>query len=144
MGNREVKHPDKQVNTGAYSSGIVRDGWVFVSGQGPLDLKSGKIVRGTIEEETRLTLSHVEKILKAAGCGREDVVACTVFLSDINDFDRYNAEYAKFFTGVRPTRTTVQSVLWSGIKVEINAIARLPDKTKRTKPAAKKGRARKS
>jgi 2-iminobutanoate/2-iminopropanoate deaminase len=121
----EIKHPDKMVATGAYSAGVLVDGWLYISGQGPLDLKTGKVIYGTIEEETHLTLSHVGKILEAAGCTFEDVVKCTCHLSDIKDFDRFNKVYAEFFSGVLPARTTVQSVLWGGIKVEIDAIARV-------------------
>ena len=130
MPKREVKHPDKGVDTGAYSAGVVCDGWLYVSGQGPLDLKTGEIIRGTIEEETRLTLQHVGKILAAAGASFEDVVKATCHLKDINDFDRFNATYAEFFKGVRPARTTVQSVLWGGIKVEVDVVARLPQATR--------------
>jgi 2-iminobutanoate/2-iminopropanoate deaminase len=87
-------------------------------------MKTGQIVEGTIEEQTRLTLTHVGKVLEAAGLSFEDVVKCTCHLSDIKDFDRFNGVYAEFFKGVRPARTTVQSVLWGGIKVEIDAVAR--------------------
>jgi 2-iminobutanoate/2-iminopropanoate deaminase len=124
MPKSEIKHPDKQVSTGAYSAGVLIDGWLYVSGQGPLDMKTGQIVEGTVEEQTRLTLTHVGKVLEAAGLSFEDVVKCTCHLSDIKDFDRFNGVYAEFFKGVRPARTTVQSVLWGGIKVEIDAIAR--------------------
>jgi len=124
MPKREIKHPDKLVSTGSYSAGIQIDGWLFISGQGPLDLRTGEVVRGSIEDETRLTLSHIEKILEAAGNSFEDVVKCTCHLADIRDFDGFDRVYSKFFSGVRPARTTVQSVLWNGIKVEIDAIAR--------------------
>jgi 2-iminobutanoate/2-iminopropanoate deaminase len=124
MPKTEIKHPDKQVSTGAYSAGVLVDGWLYVSGQGPLDMKTGQIVEGTVEEQTRLTLTHVGKVLQAAGLSFEDVVKCTCHLSDIKDFDSFNGVYAEFFKGVRPARTTVQSVLWGGIKVEIDAIAR--------------------
>ena len=127
MMKREVKHPEKQADTGAYSAGIICDGWVYVSGQGPLDLATGAVMHGTIEEETLRTLEHVEKILNAAGCTRNDVVKCTVHLADIQEFDRYNRVYAAFFSGVRPARTTVQSVLIGGIKIEIDAVAHLPE-----------------
>lgn len=129
MSKQEVKHPDKKTETGAYSAGIVCDGWLYISGHGPLDMATGQVVRGTIEEETRLTLEHIDKVLQAAGCTRDDVVKCTVHLADIRDFDRYNKVYAEFFTGVRPARTTVQSVLWGGIKIEIDAIAKIPNKS---------------
>jgi len=123
MGKKEIKHPDKSVVTGAYSSGVLVNGMLFVSGQGPLDLNTGEVKHGTIEEETLLTLAHVRKIVEAAGGTVDDIVKCTVHLSDINDFERYDAAYASFFTGIRPARTTVQSVLTDGIKVEIDAIA---------------------
>ena len=125
MDKIEIKHPDKLVNTGAYSAGILMDGWLFISGQGPLNLSTGEVVRGTIEEETLLTLSHIKKIIEAAGGIIEDIVKCTVHLNDINDFDKYNAVYASFFPGIKPARTTVQSVLFDGIKIEIDAIAKI-------------------
>lgn len=128
MAKQEIKHPDKMVSTGAYSAGVAVDGWLYISGQGPLDLKTGQVVEGSIEEQTRLTLSHIGKILEAAGCTFDDVVKCTCHLRDINDFDAFNKVYAEFFPGVRPARTTVQSVLWGTIKVEIDAIARIPQK----------------
>jgi 2-iminobutanoate/2-iminopropanoate deaminase len=125
MGKIEIKHPEKSISTGAYSAGVLADGWLFISGQGPLDLTTGKVVTGTIEEETLLTLSHIKKIVEAAGGSMEDVVKCTVHLSDINDFERYNIAYASLFPGIKPARTTVQSVLSDGIKVEIDAIAKI-------------------
>jgi 2-iminobutanoate/2-iminopropanoate deaminase len=125
MSKIEIKHPEKHVSTGAYSAGVLMDGWLFVSGQGPIDMRTGAIISGTIEEETRLTLQHVGKVLGAAGCTFDDVVKCTCHLADMNDFDRFNAVYREFFPGVLPARTTVQSGL-GGIKVEIDAIARVP------------------
>lgn len=125
-----IKHPDKEVNTGAYSAGVLVDGWLFISGQGPLDLKSGKVVVGSIEEETLLTLAHIQKITEAAGGAIDDIVKCTVHLNDINDFDRYDAAYGSFFKGIKPARTTVQSGLSDGIKIEIDAIVRIKDNNK--------------
>jgi 2-iminobutanoate/2-iminopropanoate deaminase len=126
MAKKEIRHPDKEKSTGAYSAAVEADGWVFVSGQGPVDPKTAQPVRGTIEEETEFTLRQVEKILQAAGCSLQDVVKCTVHLADIKEFDRFNATYRSFFKNVAilPARTTVQSVLWNGIKVEIDCVAR--------------------
>ena len=124
MPKTEILHPDKKISTGAYSAGVLIDGWLYISGQGPLDLATGEVKRGTIEEETRLTLQHIGKILEAAGMTYDDVVKCTCHLSDINDFTRFNAVYRGFFAGILPARTTVQSILGDGIKVEIDAIAR--------------------
>jgi 2-iminobutanoate/2-iminopropanoate deaminase len=128
MTKKEIKHPDKEKSTGAYSAAVEIDGWVYVSGQGPVDPKTAQALRGTIEEETEMTLRHVQKILAAAGCSLADVVKCTVHLSDIEDFDRFNATYRAFFkdVAVLPARTTVQSVLWNAIKVEIDCVARKP------------------
>jgi 2-iminobutanoate/2-iminopropanoate deaminase len=126
MPKKEIKHPDKEKSTGAYSAAVEMDGWIYVSGQGPLDAKTAQVIHGTIEEETKLTLHHVATILKAAGCTLNDVVKSTVHLSDIREFDRFNATYREFFkdVAVLPARTTVQSTLWGGIKVEIDVIAR--------------------
>jgi 2-iminobutanoate/2-iminopropanoate deaminase len=126
MPKQQIKHPDRQASTGAYSDGILIDGWLYVAGQGPLDLSTGKVRSGTIEEETRVTLQNIGKILAAGGCSFDDVVKSTVHLADIKDFDRYNAVYAEFFEGIRPVRTTVQSVLGLGIKVEIDVVAKVP------------------
>lgn len=126
MPKHEIKHPEKEKSTGAYSAAVEIDGWVYVSGQGPVDSKTAQPVRGTIEEETLYTLKQIETILKAAGCNLNNVVKSTVHLADIEDFDRYNTTYKEFFKGVAvlPARTTVQSVLWNGIKVEIDVVAR--------------------
>jgi 2-iminobutanoate/2-iminopropanoate deaminase len=78
MSKIEIKHPDKGVSTGAYSAGILMDGWLFISGQGPLNLSTGEVVHGTIEEETLLTLSHIKKIVETAGGSIENIVKCTV------------------------------------------------------------------
>ncbi len=126
----EIKHPEKEKSTGAYSAAVEIDGWVYVSGQGPLNSKTAEVIRGTIEEETLLTLTHIQTILRAAGCTMNDVVKSTVHLSKIEDFDRFNGIYRNFFkdAAVLPARTTVQSVLWGGIKVEIDVVARKPSK----------------
>jgi len=129
MKKKEIIHPekkDKSFSTGAYSSGVVVDGWLYISGQGPIDFKTSKFVLGTIEEETRLTLHNINCILQAGGCSFDDVVKCSVHLADINDFEAYNTIYASHFPGVKPARTTVQSVLSQGIKIEIDAIAKIP------------------
>ena len=126
MAKREIKHPDKEKSTGAYSAAVEIDGWVYVSGQGPVDPKTAQPVRGSIEDETLYTLNQVKRILEAGGCTLDDVVKSTVHLADIKEFDRYNAVYKEFFknAAVLPARTTVQSVLWNGIKVEIDVVAK--------------------
>ena len=126
MAIAQVMNPNKAADTGAYSDGLIVDGWLYVSGQGPIDVKTGAAVAGTIEEEVRLTLRNMGDVLKAGGCRYADVVRCTVHLVNIEDFGRFNTVYQEFFKDVLPTRTTVQSMLGLGIKVEIDCIARIP------------------
>ncbi len=123
----KVLHPDRDPNfvTGAYTDGVVMDGTLYVSGQAAVDFKTSKFVLGTIEEETHRTLQNIKAIVEAAGGLMENVLKCSVYLSNINDFDRYNDVYATYFPGIKPARTTVQSVLGEGIKVEIDCIVKL-------------------
>ena len=109
---------------GAYSPGIIADGtFVFVSGQGPL--RDGIYVEGTIEEETRLTLDNLLRVLAASGCTAEDVVRCGVWLTDLEDFAGMNRVYAEVFPDPKPARATVQAELVVG-RVEIDCIAVVP------------------
>jgi len=128
MEKTKINHPDRKpgFETGAYSDGVVIDGFLYVSGQAAVDFKSSKFVLGTIEEETRRTLDNIKAIIEAAGATMDDVLKSTVHLADINEFDRYNVVYAQYFQGIRPARTTVQSVLAEGIKVEIDCIVKIP------------------
>lgn len=124
MDKKQVRHPDREANfvTGAYSDGVIANGFLFVSGQAAVDFKTSKFIIGSIEEETRRTLDNIKAIAEAAGASMEKIVKTTVHLSDIKDFDRYNSVYAEYFPGSKPARTTVQSVLAEGIKVEIECI----------------------
>jgi len=123
----KINHPDRDpsFHTGAYSDGVVVDGFLFVSGQAAVDFTTSKFILGTIEEETSRTMENIKSIIKAAGATMEQVVKCTVHLSDIAEFDRYNQVYASYFPGIKPARTTVQSVLAEGIRVEIDCIVKL-------------------
>lgn len=129
MKKMKIVHPDRDLSfvTGAYSDGVLVDNLLFVSGQASVDFKRSEFVLGSIEEETIRTLDNVKAIVEAAGASMDDVVKCTVHLSDIADFDRFNAVYATYFSKVRPARTTVQSVLAEGIKVEIDCIVYLAE-----------------
>jgi 2-iminobutanoate/2-iminopropanoate deaminase len=125
MGKMEVQHPDKLANTGSYSAGVICDGWLYVSGHASLNLRTGEVICGTVQEETNHTLTSIGKVLKEAGCSFDDVVKCTCYLARIEDFDEFDREYRKFFSGVLPARSTVQAGLGDGIKVEIDATARI-------------------
>lgn len=125
---QQIKHPHRAAGfvTGAYSDAVVINDFVFVSGQASVDFQTSAFVLGTVEEETRRTLDNIKLILAEAGTSMEYVVKCTAHLGNIDDFDRYNAVYSEYFPGIKPARTTVQSVLAEGIKVEIDCIAYIP------------------
>jgi len=123
----KVDHPDRDSGfvTGAYSDGVIAGGFLFVSGQAAVDFSSSKFILASVEEETHRTLSNIKAIVEAAGADMEQVVKTTVHLADIGDFQRFNEVYGRYFPGIKPARTTVQSVLAEGIKVEIDCIVRL-------------------
>ena len=121
--SKQPIYPDRDTATGPYTPGIAVGETVYVSGQGPLDPATGAIVGDSIEAQTRLTLENVQRILAAAECTMDDCVKVTVHLLRIEDFDRFNAVYQTFFSKPYPARTTVQSVLWNDILIEIDAIA---------------------
>lgn len=124
---REIIKTDKAPSPiGPYSQGVKANGFVFVSGQGPLDPNSGKLVHGTIEEETRLTLNSIKAILEAAGTSIENAVQVRVFLKDMNDFAAMNRVYGEFFGDTKPARTTVRADAPVDIKVEIDCVAAMP------------------
>lgn len=129
MDKQKIAHPDRQqgFDTGAYSDGVLVNGFLFVSGQASVDFKTSRFILGTIEEETTRTMDNLKAIIEAAGATMDDVVKCSAHLADINDFDRYNNVYTTYFTGIKPARTTVQSVLAEGLKVEIDCIVKIPD-----------------
>ena len=114
----------KDVPAGAnYSPAIVANGFVFVSGQGPVDPYTGKKPE-SIEAQTRATLENVFRILEAAGSSKEDIVKINVYLADIGDFERMNSVYREMLPAIKPARTTVGAGLVN-ILVEIDAIAAL-------------------
>ena len=127
MKKTKIDHPDRSAAfvTGAYSDGIIAGDLLFISGQASVDFETSQFVLGTIEDETRRTLENIKAIVNKAGASMNDVVKCTVHLSDIREFDRYNEVYSQYFEGIKPARTTVQSVLAEGIKVEIDCIVKL-------------------
>ena len=116
-------HPDRPARPGGLSSAIRCGPWIHVSGQGPLDLTTLAYVPGTIEEETLMTLRHIEKILHAAGATKTDVVKCTCYLADLANFPGFHRTFQEFFGDPLPCRTTVQAPLLRGIQVEIDAVA---------------------
>ena len=110
---------------GPYSQAIHSGDLVFLSGQVPIDPKTGELVGGDIAAQTERVLDNLGAVLAAAGCGFGDVVKTTIYLVDLADFQAVNQTYAKRFTAAPPARATVQvSALPKGARVEIDAIAR--------------------
>ena len=108
---------------GPYSPALLVDDWVFLAGQGGSDPATGTL-EATIEEQTEQTLANVSALLEAAGCTLADVVSSLVHLSNLEDFDRFNAVYERHFGEPRPVRTTVGAQLLHGMLVEITVVAR--------------------
>jgi len=139
---------------GAYSQGWRAGDFIFVTGTGPIDPSSGKLVGDSIEQQTEQTIKNLAAILDADGASLNDVVKVTVHLSDTALFARYNAVYAEHFSRPFPARTTVGSDLGHtpGMLIEIDCIAysvkKVPEKSRSAsnQSAAKKkktGRKRK-
>lgn len=111
---------------GPYSQAIVSDGWIYVSGQIPLDPETMDLVEGDITAQTHRVLTSLRAVLEAAGGGMDTVVKTTVFLSDMANFAAMNAVYGEYFGDHRPARAAVQAAgLPRNVDVEIEAIARV-------------------
>ena len=109
---------------GPYCQAIQAGGFLFLSGQIPLDPATGQIVEGDIEAQTERVIRNLAAVLAAAGSGLDKVVKTTVFLKDMNDFARMNAVYAKHFPAPAPARSTVEAArLPRDARVEIDLIA---------------------
>ena len=114
---------------GPYSQGILAGGFLFISGQIPLDPATGEMVGGGVPEQAERVLENLKEILQAAGAGMDAVVRTTVYLTDLAEFSRMNQVYARYFTGSPPARSTVQvGALPRGAQVEIDAIAKIGDR----------------
>ena len=117
--------PDLPPPAGAYSPGVRAGNLLFVSGQTPRDPATGQIVGTTIDEQTRVTLANLARILNAGGASLSNVVSVTVYLADENDWGAFDKIYRTVFSPPYPTRAAV-GVSLRGILVEISAIAYIP------------------
>ncbi len=109
---------------GPYSQAIRAGGFVFLSGQIPLDPATGAIVTGDISAQTRQVLKNLSAVLEAAGSSLAKVVKTSVFLKNLDDFASFNSVYAEFLGEARPARSTVQAArLPREVLVEIDVIA---------------------
>ncbi len=121
----EVIHtPNAPQAIGPYSQGIRVGDFVYTAGQGGLDPKTGQVVEGGVEAETRQVFRNLAAILEAAGTSLDRAVKVNVYMQDLSEFGRMNAVYAEFFPNAKPARTTVQvAALPRGLLVEIDCVA---------------------
>ena len=119
-----ITSPNAPKAAGPYSTAVRQHGFVFLSGQIPLDPVSMQLVTGSIEEQTTRVIQNLQAVLESAGLTLNDVVKTTVFLKDMNNFQRMNETYGKFFGDKPPARSTVEVArLPRDVQVEIEAIA---------------------
>lgn len=119
--------PGAPAPRGPYSHAVRAGDFIFVSGMVSVDPATNEFSFGDIRHETRTAIENVKRILEGCGASLSDVVKCSVFLEDRNDFAAMNEVYAEFFGSAKPVRTTVQVVLPAErIKVEIDCIAYKP------------------
>jgi len=124
---KEIISTDKApAAIGSYSQGVRAGGFLFLSGQIPLDPKTMTVVAGDVAAQTEQALMNMKAVLESQGLDFSDVVKTTVFIKDMNDFGRINEIYAKFFTKDAPARSCVEVArLPKDVLVEIEAIALL-------------------
>lgn len=109
---------------GPYSQAIRANGFVFLSGQIPLDPKTQQVVEGDIAVQTERVLENLKGVVEAAGSSIQRVVKATVFLADMNDFAAMNEVYGRYFAAHPPARSTVEvSRLPRNVRVEIDLVA---------------------
>lgn len=114
---------------GPYSQAVIHNDLMYLSGQIPIDLETGMMVRGTIEDETHAVLQNMKVIVEDAGAEMKDVIKVTCYLADMDDFQRFNSVYREYFDAEPPARSTIQAGrLPMDVTVEIDAIVALPDK----------------
>jgi 2-iminobutanoate/2-iminopropanoate deaminase len=124
---RAVLTPGAPAPVGPYSQAIVSGGFVFASGQIPLDPATGKLVEGEFEVQAERVLDNLRAVLEAAGASLDAVVRTNVFLTDLALFPRLNAVYGRYFTAdPKPARSTIGvAALPLGAQLEIEAVAAL-------------------
>mgnify|MGYP000586439648 CR=1 FL=1 len=116
--------PGAPAPIGPYSQAVLKNNTLYVSGQIPLNPVSGEIVDENIEKSTTQVLENIKALLKEAEMTMEDVVKCSIFLKDLNDFNAVNKIYGDYFRSNPPARETVQvSKLPLDVKIEISCIA---------------------
>jgi 2-iminobutanoate/2-iminopropanoate deaminase len=124
MNKKALQIPNAPAPIGPYSQAILTNGMLFISGQCPINPKTGLLEMETIESATHLVMSNIEKLLHAAEMDFTNIVKCSIFLKDLSDFQKVNAVYATYFDSVPPARETVEVArLPLDSSIEISCIA---------------------
>ena len=124
MDKTVINTPDAPAPIGPYNQAILSGNTLYVSGQIAIDPQSGNMITDDIDNETHQVMKNLGSILKAAGFGYDQVVKCSIFVSDMNNFTRINEAYGSYFNQDPPARETVEvSGLPKGVNVEISCIA---------------------
>lgn len=111
---------------GPYSQAIVHDDILYISGQGPIDPVTNKLINGTVEQEACRTLENIKAIILEAGGKLENILKMTCYLANIDDLPTFNTAYKNYFIKEPPARTTIQAErLPTGMKIMIDAIVAL-------------------
>ena len=109
---------------GPYSQAVDVNGWLFISGQIPIDPATNQVIDGDFKSQVRRVLENIKAIVEAAGGSLENVVKVTVYLRDISKFNEFNEIYAQYFKEAYPARAVIEvSNLPKGVEIEIEAIA---------------------
>lgn len=110
---------------GPYSQAVKIDGFVYLSGQIPLDPVTQQLVKGSFEDQANRVMENIQAVLKEADCHWLDVIKTTIYLTDLSNFPAFNAVYEKYLHPPFPARSTVQvSALPKGAAIEIEVIAK--------------------
>lgn len=121
---KALQIPGAPAPIGPYSQAILKNGTLYVSGQIPMDPISGTIIENDVAAATNQIMLNIGALLSEADMTFENVVKCSIFLKDLNDFEAVNAIYAEFFRSEPPARETVQVArLPKDVSVEISCIA---------------------
>lgn len=123
---KEIKTTAAPKAIGPYSQAIEANGFIFVSGQIPINPETGELIKGPIEKQTEQVLKNISAILEKAGSSLDKVVKATVYLSDLKDYAKMNEIYSKYFSSPYPARAAIQVARLPkdvGIEIEVIAIA---------------------
>lgn len=113
-------------NDNPYSQGVLVDGFLFVSGFGPVDPETGEGVEGDIQTQTDRVMENLAAVLEESGGSLDDVVKTTVYVDELDDYDDVNDAYAEYFGEIPPARVCIEAAqLPGGVRVEIDAIAKV-------------------